>query len=57
MKVPCKNCPDRNPGCHDHCPTYLEFNEQQKKIRKKRYGVNDTYYMDRDMRRSRVNKR
>ena len=57
MKVPCKNCPDRNPGCHDHCPTYLEFNEYQKKIRKKRYGVNDTYYMDRDMRRSRVNKR
>ena len=25
MNYPCKNCKDdRYPGCHDHCPEYLE---------------------------------
>ena len=25
MNAPCRNCPDRNPGCHDQCERYQEY--------------------------------
>lgn len=24
-RPPCKDCPDRHPGCHSDCERYLEF--------------------------------
>ena len=33
LKAPCKNCPDRYLGCHDHCEKYREFDEERKRIR------------------------
>ena len=32
-KAPCKNCPDRYLGCHDHCEKYKEFDDERKRIR------------------------
>ena len=36
FKVPCKNCTERHPACHDHCQKYLEVKaqaqEQSRKI-------------------------
>jgi hypothetical protein len=29
-KAPCKNCADRELGCHSTCPLYLDFLEYQK---------------------------
>ena len=36
MKVPCKNCEDRELGCHSECEKYLEFQEQRRSVNKKR---------------------
>lgn len=36
MTPPCKNCPDREVGCHSTCGRYAEFvawNEERKKAR------------------------
>lgn len=36
MTAPCKNCPDRAPGCHGKCGKYREFvawNEERKRVR------------------------
>lgn len=27
MKAPCKNCPDREIGCHASCPDYIAFRQ------------------------------
>ena len=32
MKAPCKDCPDRYLGCHDHCEKYKEFDAERKRI-------------------------
>ncbi len=34
--APCKGCPDRVLGCHDHCPKYKEFKKEIERINKKR---------------------
>ena len=33
---PCKDCKDRNPGCHDKCDRYKEWKMRLEKINKKR---------------------
>ena len=35
---PCKGCPDRYPGCADHCEkeAFLEWKAEQEKIRENR---------------------
>lgn len=37
MKVPCKGCTDRQPGCHDKCDKYKAFNDEREAIRNKRH--------------------
>ena len=37
MKVPCKGCIDRQPGCHDKCDKYKAFNDEREAIRNKRH--------------------
>lgn len=37
MKVPCKGCTDRQPGCHDKCNKYKAFNDEREAIRNKRH--------------------
>ena len=34
-KAPCQGCPDRYPGCSDHCkkPDFLNFKTKQAQIR------------------------
>jgi hypothetical protein len=36
MTAPCKGCPDRYPGCHDHCPRYAEYKAEREAIREQR---------------------
>ena len=33
MKPPCKDCPDRQVGCHGKCGKYAEFSEERARIR------------------------
>jgi len=36
MTPPCKNCPDRTPGCHARCAKYAEFASAKEEERKRR---------------------
>ena len=40
-KAPCKDCPDRQVGCHSTCEKYLTF-------RKKRNELNESIYKQRE---------
>ena len=31
VTAPCKDCPDRYPGCHSKCPKYQQFKVENKK--------------------------
>lgn len=31
MKAPCKDCPDREVGCHGKCDKYAQFKEERNK--------------------------
>lgn len=33
---PCKDCADRNPGCHDKCKMYGEWKERLNKLNQAR---------------------
>jgi hypothetical protein len=33
MLFPCKDCPHRYPGCHDHCDSYGRAKEEHEKIK------------------------
>ena len=35
IKVPCKDCKDRQIGCHSKCEKYLEFKKQNDEIKRK----------------------
>lgn len=54
---PCGGCPDKTPGCQDHCekPEYLAWKKEQARIKKARNDMNlcDGYVSDqiRDNRR------
>ena len=43
MKAPCYGCPDRYPGCHDHCDKYKEwkakYDEAKKRSEEERYSL------------------
>ena len=36
MTAPCKNCPEREIGCHSMCDRYIRYAKQREKIRQKR---------------------
>jgi len=33
LKAPCKDCPDRYLGCHDHCEKFKKYAEERKRLR------------------------
>lgn len=33
LKAPCKDCPDRYFGCHDHCEKFKEYAIERKRVR------------------------
>lgn len=33
MNSPCQNCTERRLVCHDYCPAYLEYHEEQVRAR------------------------
>lgn len=41
MKAPCKDCPDRQLGCHSTCKRYLTYKESCEVIRKERSKAYD----------------
>lgn len=36
MNAPCKDCPDRHPGCHSTCKAYIQFDRENAKLREQR---------------------
>ena len=36
MTAPCKNCPEREIGCHRMCDRYIRYAKQREKIRENR---------------------
>ena len=36
MIAPCKDCKDRNPGCHSKCEKYIAFDKENQKRRAER---------------------
>lgn len=49
LKVPCKDCQDRYPACHDKCERYISFRKELDKYkeeeRKEKEALrNDRYY-------------
>ena len=47
MTVPCKDCPDRFPACHDHCPKYKAYKEEReayKAAKRAERDIDNTIY-------------
>lgn len=42
MTAPCKNCPEREIGCHSMCDRYIRYAKQREKIRENRHGTKET---------------
>lgn len=40
MNAPCKDCAERHPICHDHCPKYLEYRAERNRIIRERRALN-----------------
>ena len=36
MKVPCKDCPNRQVGCHSTCEKYIEYKKESDRLREER---------------------
>lgn len=53
MTVPCKDCNDREVGCHANCPQYRDYAAEREAIRQKKSEVNDVtnMHMDAQIRR------
>ena len=43
MTAPCKDCPDRNQGCHSACPKYIAFRAERDKVAEIRRRNIDLY--------------
>lgn len=41
MKNPCKDCPDRYPGCHAKCEKYKAWKKEWDEIKEKERIYND----------------
>ena len=39
--APCKDCQEREPGCHDRCEKYQEFQKKNAAERDRRYRENE----------------
>jgi hypothetical protein len=47
--APCKDCQEREPGCHDRCEKYQEFRKTRREFNQKmgELGIYNTYVADR----------
>ena len=45
MTAPCLDCTDRKIGCHATCAKYIEYNENNIKLRAKRKAEKDGGYL------------
>ncbi len=37
MQAPCKDCPEREPGCHSKCQKYADYKAYKADVAHKRY--------------------
>ena len=49
---PCKDCEDRELGCHSTCEKYIEFTKEKAKERKAKYDWYEKVYWKQDQVRS-----
>lgn len=58
MRSPCRDCPKKGCGNHANCEQYLEFQEQRKFERKKKFDdlMVDGYMVDSVMQSKRVSR-
>ena len=49
INPPCKDCPDRTPGCHDSCERYREFRAQQVELANKKQAYRQKIDMFKDV--------
>lgn len=47
-KAPCKNCKDREQGCHDRCEIFLQFKEEKFKYNVQMESIrhNNAYFQE-----------
>lgn len=45
-KAPCKDCPDRQVGCHSTCEKYLAFRKERNELNEKTYKQKEVEYAD-----------
>ncbi len=43
MKNPCKDCPDRYPGCHAKCERYKSWKKEWDELKEKERIYNDMH--------------
>ena len=43
MKNPCKDCPDRYPGCHSKCERYKSWKKEWDELKEKERIYNDMH--------------
>ena len=51
INPPCKDCPDRTPGCHGSCERYREFRAQQVELANKKQAYRQKIDMFKDVQR------
>ena len=51
MKAPCKDCPNRQVGCHSSCKAYQEFSAERESVREARLKQREESEFFRDMSR------
>ena len=56
LKAPCKDCPDRYLGCHDHCDKFKEYDVERKRIRELKAKLGRTSFDYREIRNYRFRK-
>lgn len=50
VKAPCKDCEDREPGCHSKCEKYIEYSKDREALREARRTAIDLYEVRRKKR-------
>ena len=47
-KAPCKDCPNRQVGCHSTCEKYIEYKKESDRIREEKHAQNELKQFDRE---------
>lgn len=40
LKAPCLNCPNRMINCHSTCKSYIDYKNENEKIREEKHKIN-----------------